>query len=213
VRLKALEKRFNFSHLRVYFQRRFEAPRVLSDLDIPETGVCLEIGCGQGTGALLINQYAYCRRLVCVDIDQETIGVARHYIRHPQKWARDIKNGNIQFICEDASTLSFKDCAFDAVFLFGVLHHIDGWRAVIHEACRVLKVGGVFSFEDALFPSSLGVLNQLAGHVPIDTSELRRVLEDAGFSVERFEVTRRFELTSYLPGCYVRAVKGQAAVV
>ncbi len=207
MRLKSLERSFNFSHLRAYFQRRFEAPRVLSGIDLPAANTCLEIGCGQGAGAFLINQYTPCERLVCVDIDLWTVEYARYYIHNPQRWARDIRNGNVELLCEDASSLSFRDSSFDAVFLFGALHHIASWREVIREVHRVLKPGGVFSFEDALFPHSLGILNELAGHVPIERSELFAVLEYVGFSILRFQMTRRFELTSYLPACCVRAVK------
>ena len=50
-----IEKFFVRSVLRVYLQRKFEAPRVLLNLNIAEGSVCLEISCGHGAGALLIN--------------------------------------------------------------------------------------------------------------------------------------------------------------
>ena len=207
MRLIGLEKWFNQGHYRVYFQRKFEAPRVLSNLGIGTNSTCIEIGCGQGAGALLINRYTGCDRLVCVDIDSATIEAARRYIARPPAWAGNTRTDNIQFLCQDAASLSFADCSFDAAFLFGVLHHITGWQKVIAEVYRVLKAGAVFSFEEALFPNSIFSFNNLTGHVPIGQAELRNVVAGSGFSIQHFEITKRFELTSLLPACYIRAVK------
>jgi hypothetical protein len=54
VKLKAVEKFLIRSPLRAHMLQRLEAPRVLSNLDIGERNVCLDIGCGSGIGALLI---------------------------------------------------------------------------------------------------------------------------------------------------------------
>jgi ubiquinone/menaquinone biosynthesis C-methylase UbiE len=207
VRLRSLEKHFNHSHLRVYFQRKFEAPRTLSGLNIGKGSRCLEIGCGQGAGALLINQYVECDHVVCVDIDPETIETARQYVARPPRWAAGTRTDNIHFLCEDAARLAFADRSFDGVFLFGALHHIRKWRTVISEVHRVLDAGGVFAFEEALFPDSFFFFNWLSGHVPIGEAELRSAVERAGFLVDRFEITKRFEMTSRLPACSVRAAK------
>lgn len=40
------------------------------------------------------------------------------------------------------------DILFDAVFSFGVLHHLEDWAKAITEISRVLKVGGEFFFEE-----------------------------------------------------------------
>ena len=47
MKMSGLEKFFIRSALRVYFQRKFEAKKVLADLDLPPDSVCLELGCGQ----------------------------------------------------------------------------------------------------------------------------------------------------------------------
>lgn len=207
MRMTDIEKSFNRSYFRIYFQRKFEAPRVLSGLDAVSGGTCIEIGCGLGAGALLINQYTDFDRIVCVDIDPEAIESARAFIAHPPEWAMGARTDNIELICEDAGALSFRDSSFDAAFLFGVLHHIEEWRKVIDEVSRVLKYGAVFSFEEALFPDSFFYFNKWTGHIPIEETGLRDVVTNAGFSIERFELTKRFELTSLLPACSVRALK------
>jgi len=198
MKMTRIEKLFVRSALRVYFQRKFEAPRVLSNLNLGEESVCLEIGCGHGAGALLISQYIGCRRIVGVDIDPEMIEGAKRYVSRPPRWARNIRTDSIEFSCQDAARLSFQDCYFDAAFLFGVLDHIKEWRQVVAEVFRVLKVGGIFSFEEFLLSPSN---NGRWGHVSIAEAELREVLERAGFSIQSFELTKR------LPRCLVRVVK------
>jgi len=198
MKMRRIEKFFIRSALRVYLQRKFEAPRVLSNLNLGEGSVCLEIGCGHGAGALLINQYIGDKRIVGVDIDPDMIEAAKRYISRPPRWARNIRTDNIEFICQDAAELSFPDCYFDAAFLFGVLDHIKEWRQVVAEVFRVLKVGGIFSFEEFLLSPSN---NGRWGHVSIAEAELKDVLERAGYAIQSFEMTKR------LHRCFVRAVK------
>jgi len=208
MKLTAIEKFLIRSPLRTYMLRRLEAPRVLSNLDIGERSVCLDIGCGNGIGALLMNRYLDCEKVVGIDIDPDMIAAAKEYLSHPPKWAQNIRTDNIEFLCEDATRSTFPDCHFDAVFLFGVLHHIKRWRKVISEVHRILKVGGVFSFsEQTLLPDLvlrfrkplLDIAYKLFEGTPISEGELKATLEESGFSIQRFE--------KILSICFVRAVK------
>ena len=198
MKMNRLEKLFIHSPLRLYFLRKSEVPLVLSNLDLAADSVCLEVGCGAGAGTLLINRYLDCRRVIGVDIDPEMITRSRRYLNHPPGWARGIRNNNIEFICEDAASLSFPDNSFDGVFHFAVLDHIPEWAEVVSEVSRVLKIGGVYSFEEYLLtPSSNGQW----GHVSIAERELKMALENSGFVVQSFQMMKR------LPRCFVRAVK------
>ncbi len=206
MKLTNIEKFIVRSPLRAYDLRKIEAPRVLSDLGIGERRVCLDIGCGSGAGALLINQYLNCEKVVGIDIDPSMVTAAQKYISHPPKWAQNIRTDNIEFLCEDATKLTFPDHYFDAVFLFGVLHHIKEWKEVISEVYRVLKVGGIFSFEEVLLPNFLSHFGKLVligyrlfGAVPISEEELKGTLEESGFSLRSFK--------TILSGCFVRVVK------
>lgn len=49
-----------------------------------------------------------------------------------------------QIILADARALPFTDSEFDAVYSYGVIHHIPDIRAVLREVKRVLKPGGLF---------------------------------------------------------------------
>ena len=198
MKMIGLEKFFVRSALRVYFQRRFEAQKVLANLDLSRGSVCLEIGCGHGAGALLINQYLDCKLIVGVDIDPDMIQAAKKYIYRRPRWARNIRTDNIEFVCQDAAKLSFPDSCFDAAFLFGVLDHITEWPKVIPEVFRVLKAGGFFSFEEFLLGESS---KNRFGHVAISEMELKDILTRSGFSIQSFEMTK------HIPRCFVRAVK------
>ncbi len=196
--MSSLEKLFIRSAPRIFILRKFEADRVLKGLDIPLDSICLEIGCGLGAGALLINHYYDCRQVIGVDIDPDMIESAKKYIYRPPRWAGKIKSHNIDFECQDAAEMSFPDAYFDAVFLFGVLDHIKDWRRVIKEVFRVLKTGGVFSFEEFLLGKSA---EKWFGHVSIDKQEMTEALTEAGFEI------RSFEMGKLISRCFVRAKK------
>ena len=156
MKLTSPEKLLIRSQLRTYMLHKFEAPRVLSKLSISEGNVCLDIGCGNGVGALLLNQYLDCEKIVGIDVDSDMVAAAQQYISHPPKWAQSIRTDNIEFICEDVTRSTFPDSHFDAVFLFGVLHHIKEWKKLISEVCRILKADGTFAFtEETLLPDPL----------------------------------------------------------
>ena len=58
----------------------------------------------------------------------------------------------ISFYVGDATSLPYPGETLDAVFGFGVLHHIEVWQAALAEIIRVLKKGGIYVFEE-LYPS------------------------------------------------------------
>jgi ubiquinone/menaquinone biosynthesis C-methylase UbiE len=104
-------------------------------LDIRNQDV-LEIGCGNGHGAYLLNQRLP-RSYVGLDVMEEQIEKARQ--RYP----------SYQFLVQDATDLShFANGSKDVVIIFGVLHHIPEWRKVIDEVKRVLRPNGSFFVEE-----------------------------------------------------------------
>jgi ubiquinone/menaquinone biosynthesis C-methylase UbiE len=117
-------------------QEHFEVPLFQRmGLDIRNKDV-LEIGCGNGHGAYLLNQRSP-RSYVGLDVMEEQIEKACR--RYPA----------YQFLVQDATDLSqFADSSKDVVVIFGVLHHIPEWRKVIDEVRRVLKPDGSFFVEE-----------------------------------------------------------------
>ena len=75
---------------------------------------------------------------------------------------------------------------------------ITEWQKTVPEVFRILKVGGIFSFEEFLLDESS---RNRYGHVAIGEAELKDTLERSGFAIQSFEMMKR------IPRCFVRAVK------
>lgn len=129
------QKLLIYNPVRVYLQRKTEAPKVLGGFSLPSGANCIEIGCGHGAGALLISRYFDCGRIVGIDNDPETIERARSYMAHPPAWAKGIRTDQIEFACEDAARLPYAGGSFDAAFLFAVLNSVDVWKQVVSADC------------------------------------------------------------------------------
>jgi len=105
---------------------------------IGEIDRALEIGCGNGNGTKLIKKYFNPKRIDAIDLDERMIGIARGKNR----------DASVHYEVMDASKLVFSDKAFDAVFDFGIIHHIPNWKDCIREINRVLKTGGEAILEE-----------------------------------------------------------------
>ncbi len=184
--MRPLERWLLSTRIRAWLLRRIEAPRLLPRLHLPPNPRCLEIGCGNGVGAMVLSARLHPDRLVCTDIDPDMLRRARRMLASPPRWARGADTSQIELLQADAADLPFADASFDAVFLFGVLHHIRDWPAALAETYRLLPPGGVFAFSEALLGGSPLLLNRFWRHVPFGRDELSAALEDAGFRIERF---------------------------
>lgn len=79
---------------------------------------------------------------VCgIDLDPEQVRRAR------QRFA-SISDGRVVLAVGSVERLPFPDEFFDAVFDFGMLHHVVEWQAGVAEIRRVLKACGRFFFEE-----------------------------------------------------------------
>jgi ubiquinone/menaquinone biosynthesis C-methylase UbiE len=101
----------------------------------------LEIGCGRGAGACLIQEEFHPTTLHAFDLDLRMIRMAGRYLKADYA-------DKICLYVGDASTLPYRDGVLDAVFGFGVLHHLPDWRQGVQEIARVLKPGGIYFLEE-----------------------------------------------------------------
>jgi ubiquinone/menaquinone biosynthesis C-methylase UbiE len=123
---------------------------LLEHVSLPPRPHCLEVGCGQGALArLLVEQYG--AQVVASDYDPVQVTLAQE---------RLVDLGErVELRVVDARDIPFDDASFDAVFSFGVLHHIpNGWREGLAEIARVLKPGGWFVFTDLVVTPCAGRL-------------------------------------------------------
>lgn len=119
-------------------QARFEIRVMRALLPRPAIASALEIGCGSGQGALLIQRHFAPGRLAAIDLDPAMIA----------RGANRSRGSGVRFAVMDAGRLGFADAAFDAVFDFGALHHIPDWRGCLAELHRVLAPGGRLLLEE-----------------------------------------------------------------
>lgn len=135
----------------------------------------LEVGGGRGAGAKLITQAFAPAQMHCQDIDYRMIKKAHQYLSPAER-------KNICFHVGDVSCLPFDNNTMDAVFGFGVLHHVPNWRTAVAEISRVIKPGGVYYLEE-LYPALYQ--NILTKHVLLHPKEDRFESHDLKTALEK----------------------------
>jgi len=139
VKLNSFEKALMNSPLRWMTQRFGDVPRFLELGGGPmDGGRALELGCGRGVGVDMIRRHFRPAQIDAFDLDPHMAALAK--TRH--------RGASVRFWVGDATRLAVPDGVYDAVFDFGIIHHIPGWQAALPEVFRVLKPGGrFFAFE------------------------------------------------------------------
>ena len=117
----------------------FEARKLKRMCGVDSLGKVLELGCGEGQGSKNILRLFNPTSITSIDLDPKMIVRAK----------RRVHDKRVAFSVGDATNLSFaQDESFDAVFDFGIIHHIPNWQDCLSEVERVLKPGGLFLLED-----------------------------------------------------------------
>ena len=124
------------------FQRCVEAP-MLRRLGGRTPGArALEIGCGSGYGTKLIIDQFGAATVDAIDLDPAMVTRARRRLRRYNDQVRVTQGSadNLQ------AALDAGDASYDAVFDFGIIHHVTNWRDAVAEIARVLRPGGQFYY-------------------------------------------------------------------
>lgn len=144
----------------------------------------LELGCGTGTTALALAPSV--ARLVGSDVSSEMIAIAKE-----KAAAQSCRTA--EFVVSSADRALAADGTFDAVLAFNVLHLVADRPAVLGQAVRALKPGGLFISKTPCLSEMSPLLRlavpvaRLVGkapHVSFFTAlELQRELESAGLEI------------------------------
>ncbi len=163
--------------------------RALDDLVEPRPGErIVDLGCAAGA----LTHFFASSGATVVGVDSEPRAIAKARSLFPE----------LEFLEADVTNLPFADGSFDKAVAGDLVEHLDDatLRAMLDEVRRVLVPGGSLAIYtpnprhpiERLKARNL-VLAQNPTHIGLRTSrELRRSLEDRGFTVDRLDWTPSF---------------------
>ena len=207
-----------------FFHHRRAASHAAFFLPYVRPGMALlDCGCGPGTITLDFATLVAPAEVVGVDIEPSQLGYARAQAANREK-------SNVHFAVSDLYALPFPDNAFDAVFLHGVLEHLQAPVTALREARRILKHGGVIGARHAdfggfLLEPTIPPLDQFEllferlmiynGGDPMAGKHQLGWLQEAGF--ERPVVSASYDCWTSTPeatrrnACFLAALVGESA--
>ena len=146
----------------------------------------LDVGCGTGANLLMLSKYGDAEG---VDVSEDALAFCR------ERGLEKVRLGA-------GEELPYEDATFDLVTAFDVVEHMDDDLAGLREMRRVLRPGGRVLLFVPAFMFLWGVQDDVSNHRRrYRLPELRRVLEEAGFEIER---TTYANITFFLPILLVR---------
>jgi 2-polyprenyl-3-methyl-5-hydroxy-6-metoxy-1,4-benzoquinol methylase len=107
---------------------------------IPKEAEIIDIGCGYGFMAYMLNFVSEKRKITGIDYDSEKIELAKNC---------NAKNDNVNFVCADALTYEFKNC--DVIILSDVLHYLteEKQERLLKSCVEHLNSDGLMIIRDA----------------------------------------------------------------
>jgi len=162
--------------------------RLLADVDLGTD--MLEIGPGPGAATDVLRGRV--RQLTVLELD---VAAAR------QLEAR-FQGGSVTVLVGDCAKPDLPNDSFDSIGSFTMLHHIptpDLQRAVLVEAFRVVRPGGVFLGSDSIASNDLHQFHAGDTYNPVDPSWLLIQLLTIGFRPVSLRVADVLTFAAYKP--------------
>lgn len=142
--LNGVERLMMNNPARAAIQRHYEARRLLRLGGRVDGGYVLEVGCGRGVGVEILLEQFGAARVDAFDLDPQMVEAAW------KRLARQVADGTVRLWDGSATSIPSEGSSYDAVFDFGIIHHIEDWRAALAEIHRVLRPGGRFYAEEVM---------------------------------------------------------------
>lgn len=124
-------------------------------IELGARGCMLDLGAGPGRIALMLAERLPECEVVGVDLSREMLRLAQ---QHRQVSAAADR---VRFTWGDVKQLHFADGAFDTVFSNTIAHHLADPKAMLAEAVRVLRPGGVLLIRDLFRPDDTKTVEAL----------------------------------------------------
>lgn len=184
---------------RTIVERR--VPWALKDLALGSD--VLEIGPGFGVTTDLIQPLA--ERLTCVELDSALA----------KKLRCRMSGKDVTVLCENATSTSLQNNAFDAAVCFTMLHHLPSQHLqdqMLKEVARVLRPGGVFAGIDSLYSWRFRLLHVFDTMVMVSPDTFPDRLRASGFTDIEIDVdTSAFRFRARKPTLGKVAESGKIA--
>jgi ubiquinone/menaquinone biosynthesis C-methylase UbiE len=180
------------------FEQEFEIRWMKRSWPLDEGRAILEVGCGRGAGASRIIKEFNPSVLHVMDLDIRMVKKAKRILAPAEQ-------GKLAFYVGDVVDLPYPDHNMDAVFCFGVLHHVPKWRDGLAEITRVLKPGGILFIEE-LYPTLYQ--NFITRHILLHPTEDRFMGEDFRSTAESMNLKLEKILEIRYTGFLAVMVKG-----
>jgi ubiquinone/menaquinone biosynthesis C-methylase UbiE len=162
-------------------EQRFEMRWMKRQHLLQPGSVVLEVGCGRGAAAAMILEEFRPALLHAQDLDERMIRLAGRRLTAGER-------RHVLLYVGDVLSLPYPDETLDAVFCFGVLHHVVDWRSALGEIARVLKPAGIYYLEE-LYPSLYQ--NFVTKHILLHPTEDRFHSEDFRKALAKSRFTLR----------------------
>ena len=154
------------------------------------SGDMLEVGPGPGAATEWLRHHV--TRLVAVEVDPDAASSLRErYL-----------GTNVEVLEANATALDFADAVFDVVGSFTMLHHVPTLalqRAILAEAWRVLRPGGVLVGSDSVASVGLHEFHAGDAYNPIDPAILLVMLRALGFVDLTLKVDDAVQFVAHKP--------------
>ena len=167
---------------------------------ISDDSTVIDVGCGSGTIAI-----GLCKAIGCqvtgVDLSGVRIANAIDSLEDQPEEVRE----RVTFKKGSATDLPIEDDSFDRAWSQATIYHVPDKVKVLEEVYRVLKLGGIFVFDDLIKPqpeisekARKFVYERLLYDTDFSFESYQEALKTAGFEVLEAEDLSRHLKTSYL---------------